>query len=106
MNAGSSECCNGRRTQESWLEVRRGHVGIEWIDGALQIPVAEANDVLIDAARRQCEHPSFRRRNRVWDEIGERHDRKVMTRGVETKRKEVGNVVIGLAARREDRPDS
>src|SRR3989441_13053177 len=90
----SSECCNGRRMQESWLEARRGHIGIERIDRALQIAVAEANDVLIYAARRQREHPSFRRREKVRDEVADLHDREVMTRRVETKRVKIVNVVV------------
>ena len=92
--------------QESWLEIRRGHIGIERIDRALQIAVAEANDVLIDAARRQREHPSFGRREKVRDKVADLHDREVMTRRVETERVKIVNVVVRLAARREDRPNS
>src|SRR5438128_11833267 len=90
----SSECCNAGRTQESWLEVRRGHIGIERIDRALQIVVAEANDVLIDAARRQREHPSFRRGEKIRAEVADLHDREVMTRRVETEREKIVNVVV------------
>src|SRR5256886_13246192 len=102
----SSECCNGRRMQERRLEVRRGHIGIERIDRALQMPVAEANDVLIDAAWRQREHPSFGRGEEIRDEVADLHDREVMTRRVETKCLKVVNVVVRLAASREYRPDS
>src|SRR5256885_2263823 len=92
--------------KESWLEARRGHIGIERIDRALQIAVAEANDVLIEAARRQREHPSFRRGEKIRDEVADLHDREVMTRRVETEREKIVNVVVRLAARREDRPNS
>src|SRR5438552_10794230 len=102
---GSSGWCNADRTQESWLEVRRGHIGIERIGRTVQMPVAETNDVLIDAARRQREHPSFGRSEEIRDEVADLHDREVMTRRIETKREKIVNVVVGLAARREDRPN-
>src|SRR5438552_1627436 len=104
--ADSSECCNGRRIQKRWLEVGRGHVGIERIDRALQVPVAEADDVLIDPAGRQRQDPALGCGEEIRYEVADLHDREVMTRGVETKREKVVNVVIRLATRREDRPNS
>src|SRR5439155_26646933 len=104
--ADSSECCNGRRIQKRWLEVGRGHVGIERIDRALQVPVAEADDVLIDPAGRQRQDPALGCGEEIRYEVADLHDREVMTRRVETERSEVLKEGVGRAAWRQDRPNS
>ena len=65
--------------------------------------VTESRDVLIDAARRQREDPAFGGGEEIQNEVADLHDRKVVSRRVETERVKIANEVVRLTAGRDDR---
>ena len=60
--------------------------------------MAEPHDVLIDAARRQCDHPAPRRGEELWEEVTDLDDGQIEPLRRDAEIREVRDQVVRLAA--------